>query len=275
MNDTPYTTEPISGADEPPRLQTLPLSPDGETERMRGHTARPGRRADHDEQIEPRHLQREHALERRRRILEAATVLWAEHGMISDTIRSLATKAEVAPATIYNLVGNRDETLTEIMTAHAGRLTDRVRAAAEAASGATPAELLEAMLAAFLQGVADEPHAHFLLQHGLGGVGRRARDMVKRRYRTVLEVLGEPLMQLAPSVEGKLAAALAMAAVGAAGDALLWFDPKQEQEVAVTARRLTAMLLAAVGSVEGLGPRPGCGGPVAACAQAWAAGCGE
>jgi AcrR family transcriptional regulator len=203
------------------------------------------------------------------------TLLWVQHGVIGDSVRVVANLAGVGPATIYRLVGNRDETLTEIMSAQLIQLTKRVGAAADAMAEAPVAEKLEALLVAYLTGVAAEPHAHFLLQHALVAVVPRGREVVRSRYRVLLELLGEPLVPLAPSVDGRLAVALALAAVGAAGDALMWFDPKQEMEVPATARRLTAMLRAAVGSAEGLGPRPGCGGPIQACARAWlAGGCG-
>lgn len=270
MNDILTTTTTPSDASKQSRLRAVhpPQTTEAEIAHLPRRTARPSHRPGGAEQVETRSLQREHARERRSRILHAATVLWAEQGMLSDSIRTLADKAQVAPATIYNLAGNREETLTEIMIAHIAGLTDRVSAAADAACDAGPTDRLEAMLTAFLSGVADQPHAHLLIQHGMSALGPHARDRVRLRYRELLELMAAPLSQLAPSLDRRLTVSLALAAVGAAADALLWFDPTQELEVPATARRLTAMLLAA-GSAGEQGPRPGCGGPVAACARAW------
>jgi AcrR family transcriptional regulator len=272
MNDTPYITQPASATQEVARPQApepVPLT-DAEHKKRRQRTevAAGKRQIKLPQESLP---QGRRAAANRRSIIEAATLLWAEKGISGDTLRTLALKAGVAPATIYNRVGNREETLLEIISAHLLRLNTRVRSADDAAGGAGTAERLEAMVTAYLEGVASEQDAHFLLQHGMAGVSSGAREEVRLRYRLLLRLLGEPLTQLAPSVEGKLAAALALAAVGAAGDALVWFDPKQELEVPETARRLTLMMLAAVGSAEGLGPRHGCGGPTLACAQAWVA----
>jgi AcrR family transcriptional regulator len=272
MNDIPYITKATSDTLELAPLQTLDSvsATDAELVEMRRRTQAATRKR----QIklpQERYAQGRRAASNRRSIIQAATMLWAENGIIGDTLGVIARKAGVVPATIYNRIGNREETLIEIVTAHLIGLTTRVCAADDAAGGAGTAERLEAMLAAYLEGVVSEPQAHFLLQHGLACVSADAREEVRLHYRLLLKLLEEPLTQLAPSMEGKLAAILALAALSAAGEVLVWLDPKQELEVPETARRLTLMMLAAVGSAEGLGPRAGCGGPALACAQAWLA----
>jgi hypothetical protein len=199
-------------------------------------------------------------------------MLWAQHGMTSDWIRALARHHGVTPSDIHNLLSSREDTLAEIMLAHVAALNEHVCGAARSFAGARKATRLEAMVTAFLKVAADEPHAHFLLHHGLCSVTSRSRDLVKTRYRAVLDVLGEPLVELAPNVSARTTVALALAALGAAGGGMLSPEPPGDIELAVTARRVTIMLLAAVGSAEGLGPRPGCGGPVKSCAISWLAG---
>jgi AcrR family transcriptional regulator len=270
MNDIPYIAKAASDTLEPARLQTLESVTDTELVEMRRRT----QAATHKRQIklpQERYAQGRRAAANRRSIIQAATLLWAENGIIGDTLGVIARKAGVVPATIYNRIGNREETLIEIVTAHLIGLNARICAAVDATGAAGTAERMEAMLTAYLEGVVSEPQAHFLLQHGLACVSTDAREEVRLHYRLLLKLLEEPLTQLAPSMEGKLAATLALAALSAAGEVLVWFDPKQELEVPETARRLTLMMLAAVGSAEGLGPRPGCGGPELACAQAWLA----
>ncbi|HEY3846052.1 MAG TPA: TetR/AcrR family transcriptional regulator [Acetobacteraceae bacterium] len=272
MNDTLYITKPISDTKKPPRRERRSLlSREAEIERIRSR-ANAAKRWRWPKLPDERYPQGRRAAANRRRIIEAATLLWAEHGIVGETFQIVALKSGVAPATIYNLTGNRDETLAGIVTAHLVRLNERVGAAADATAGAGTAERLEAMLTAYMEGVACDRNPHFLLRHGIACMSPDAREQVRLRYRLLLERVGEPLTQLAPSAEGKLAAALVLAAAGAVGDAPVWFDRTQELEVPVTARRLTMMLLAAVGSVDGPGPRPGCGGPVEACARAWLAG---
>jgi AcrR family transcriptional regulator len=269
MKDSLDVTTTAPGAQDPAQPQaSQPVLPsDLEDSKVRRRAARPGRRQSSEPKpVKDRDPPHRRAATNRRRVMDAATLLWAEHGVISDSIRLLAFKAGVAPATIYNLVGNREEMLAEIMTTHVIRLTEQVCAAADAASIAGPVERLEAMLAAFLSGISQDRCAHFLLRHGLAGLGPCTRDPVRLRYCRLLELLREPLALLAPSAQAE--AMLALAVVGAAADAALWFGPQQEWDVPATARRLTAMLLAAVASAGGSGPCPGCGGPVETCAPA-------
>lgn len=280
MNDTPYITHTVSGTQElahPQALEPVPLA-HGELEAMRS-LARPARRKDRPRPERQPSLRHSGSDEKRRRVLQTAKLIWAERGIMSDSIRTLAQEAGVSHTRLYTLMGTREDVLAEIITEHVIAVSARVCAASDATAAARPEERLEAMVTAFLNGVAQEPHAHFLLQHGLCAMTPSGRDLVKLRYGILLELLGKPLMQLAPVpvqggvlVEDKLATALALAALGAAGDALLWFDPNQELDVAETARRLTLMMLAAVESTEKLGPRAGCGRPTLACAQAWLAG---
>lgn len=204
--------------------------------------------------------------------MQTAATLWAEQGMPGYSVRAIAGLAGVYGSMVYYVLGNREDILAEILDEHVIALHKRVSAAAGASIEQSPSARLEALLTAYLEGVAAEPRAHFLLQHGMACVTQRGRDDVRLRYGALLGLLCAPLEQLAPSLDGKLAAAMVLAAVGSMGDALLWFDPTQTLEVPATARRLTTMLLAAVGSAEGLGPRPGCGGPTEGCARAWLAG---
>jgi AcrR family transcriptional regulator len=213
--------------------------------------------------------QRTMARESRRRILQAATVLWAEHGIIGDSLGLLAKRAGVSHATVYNQMGNREEMLTQILTDQVARLTQSVRAAADAAAEAPAAAKLEAMLLAYLTCVAANPRAQSLLQNGLGALPPHRRAGVRLRHRILLELLVEPLRQIWPSLDRTLA--LALAAAGSVSDSLLWFDPQHQLDPQDTARRLTTMLLAGLHNAEDAGPRPGCGGPVAACARGWLA----
>ena len=170
---------------------------------------------------------------------------------------------------VFNRVGARDDVLAHIMLEHVITLSRQVRAAARHTSEASPPQRLEAMLTACVDGIAAAPHAHTLLHNALCVLPPTSRDVVRRRYRMLLDLLAQPLALLAPSVGDTLAAELALTTVGSVSDALLWVDPAARYEVAVTVRRLTAMLLTAVRSAEGLGPQPGRGGPTQDCAQPW------
>ncbi len=258
MNDSPFVTPPVSAAE-------LHNSIVFSEHRLKRRVLRTGRSMAAPGRYRPQRA----TVQTRLRILEAATLLWASHGMNGIGVRSLARQIGVTETMINYVLGNRDELLAEILVAHLNGLRRRVRAAAATDEAAPPRLRLEALLAAYLEGAAAAPQAHFLLQHALGVMSPHGREMVRARYRALLELLGEPLMQLVPEAKGSGIAALVLAAVGSAGDALLWFEPAAEIEVPATARRLATMLLAGVGSEMGVGPRLGCGGPTEACARAW------
>jgi len=282
MDTIPYVTQTTSGRAARDRQRALPPLPltDAEMQALRHSTnvfgehrlKRMGQRKGRIKTTQDRYMPRPATVHNRLRVLEAATLLWAAQGIGGGSVRALSREAGVAPATINYVLGKRDEVLAEILGEHLDALSRRVCTAADANQAAPPALRLEALLTAYLEGIATAPHAHFLLQHALCSLSPRGREMVRGRYRVLLDLLGEPLVQLVPEAKGSLVAALALAAVGAVGDALLWFEPAGEMEVRATARRLTTMLLAAVGSEIGDGPRPGCGGPIQACARAWLAG---
>ncbi|HTB48326.1 MAG TPA: TetR/AcrR family transcriptional regulator [Acetobacteraceae bacterium] len=270
MHGTPYVTDTITDIEDSDPIQALEdlLLTDSETEHLR-RTNPQGLRSARAAPTRSRRATRRTAEDKRRRLRDSASVLWAEQGMTACTVRGIALGAGVPHTMVFNLVGARDDVLAEIMLEHVITLSQQVRAAARQTSEASPPQRLEAMLTAYLDGIAASPHAHMLLHNALCVLPAASREAVRRRYRMLLDLLAQPLVLLAPSVGDTLAAELALTAVGSVSDALLWVDPAARYEVAVTVRRLTAMLLAAVRSAEGLGPQPGRGGPAQDCAQPW------
>lgn len=273
MNANPGMTKTACPAEAPARLQApdpIPMT-DNALEAARNN-AQAALRKRRNRKKYPRLPPAQASQQRRRRVIQAVMRKWAELGTIGTSIRTVALETGASPNNLHNLLGRREELLAEIMVNHVSLLSERVYAAAHATAGARTVVRLEAILVAFLTCATKEAEAHHLLHHALIGLAAPGREEVRRRYRLVLEVVAEPLRELAPAAQDKRVMALALAAVGAMGDALLWFDPMAEMDVVGTAARLTTMLLAAVGASGGLGPRPGCGGPVAACARAWLAG---
>lgn len=208
----------------------------------------------------------------RRRLVQAVTPMWAEHGTVATTAEdvALATGIPVKSAAYY--LRRQGDLLTEILANHLVRLYEHVCDAADASPGARPVVRLETILLGYLTGAAREPHAHYLLHHALVGLSKAGRNHVRRRYRMVLDVMADPLRELAPAGEpDRRLLAIILAAVTSMGDALLWFDPAEAMPLPETVSRLTAMLLAGVDASGGIGPRPGCGGPTRTCARAWLA----
>ncbi len=137
----------------------------------------------------------------RRRLVQAVTPMWAEHGTVATTAEdvALATGIPVKSAAYY--LRRQGDLLTEILANHLVRLYQHVCDAADASPGARPVVRLETILLGYLTGAAREPHAHYLLHHALVGLSKAGRNHVRRRYRMVLDVMADPLRELAPAGE--------------------------------------------------------------------------
>jgi AcrR family transcriptional regulator len=58
---------------------------------------------------------REEAAKTRRRILDTARRLFAQHGYVATSVARIAQEAEVAPQTIYNRIGSKRDLLAALM----------------------------------------------------------------------------------------------------------------------------------------------------------------
>jgi len=80
--------------------------------------------------------------DRRRRIFDAARAIIAQGGLDSLTTRGLAQAAGLTVPTLYNLVGGKDEILTQMVTQNVEALWDRL----EFDRRATPLDMADAII---------------------------------------------------------------------------------------------------------------------------------
>lgn len=71
-------------------------------------------------------LRERHKTRRRRQVVQAAADLWREHGFEAVSLRQIADAAEVAPQTIYSLIGGMDSILMAVVETLLERLDLRV-----------------------------------------------------------------------------------------------------------------------------------------------------
>jgi AcrR family transcriptional regulator len=211
MHGTPYVTDTITDIEDSDPIQALEdlLLTDSETEHL-PRTNPQGLRSARAAPTRSRRATRRTAEDKRRRLRDSASVLWAEQGMTACTVRGIALGAGVPHTMVFNLVGARDDVLAEIMLEHVITLSQQVRAAARQTSETSPPQRLEAMLTAYLDGIAASPHPHMLLHNALCVLPAASREAVRRRYRMLLDLLAQPLVLLALSVGDTLAAELAL-----------------------------------------------------------------
>lgn len=207
-----------------------------EMDRRKGRTQEPARR----------YAPRATTADARERVLRAAATLFARYGIPGVSLRGLARQAGVAVTTVNYVAGRRDEVLSEVMIEYLLRQTRRVLAAETAAAGKPPQARLEAMLLAYLDGIALEPDEHHVLRNGVCAISGRGRDTVRWRMRALLQTIAAPLEEITPEVAKALPGILCTSIVASVGDALLWFEPKAEMSRAEIARHFAAMLIAGV-----------------------------
>ena len=96
------------------------------------------------------------AAERRERILDAATAVFAEHGYVAASMGEIARRAGVVPSVIYDHFGSKRELHIELLELHGQALIER---SIDAIELGPPPELFRASMEAFYTLVEEDPFA--------------------------------------------------------------------------------------------------------------------
>src|ERR687893_1338252 len=94
------------------------------------------------------------AAERRQRILDAATQVFADHGYSAASVSEIAARAGVVASVIYDHFGSKRDLHIELLQLHGDALIER---SIENVSGEGPYELLQASVDAFYRFVEEDP----------------------------------------------------------------------------------------------------------------------
>lgn len=92
--------------------------------------------------------------ERRARILEAATEVFAEHGYAAASMGEIAARAGVVASVIYDHFGSKRELHIELLQLHGEEL---IRRSIDEVEGGTPEELQRVSLEAYFRFVEEDP----------------------------------------------------------------------------------------------------------------------
>ena len=123
-----------------------------------------------DQRFRPRKEPRQpRGRETRARILDAARVVFAEHGYAAGTTNRIAAAAGLSVGSLYQYFPNKDAILVQLVDAHvddgAARLDRALAAALDAHAPALPplAELVDGVVAAMIEVHADDRRLHRVL----------------------------------------------------------------------------------------------------------------
>lgn len=92
----------------------------------------------------------------REKVLEAAAVLAAEHGVTATTVDEIAERAGVAKGSVYYSFPSKDAVFEAVLADAVDRTGERL---GEALASALAGEALRAVVTAFLRGVEERPAA--------------------------------------------------------------------------------------------------------------------
>src|SRR6201996_6741944 len=149
---------------------------------------------------------------KRRQIIEAARVVLARDGLSGCTARAVADASPLTKSAINYYFASMDEIIDLAMTAHVEAMLAALRAVA--ARERDPYQRLHAVLRAYLDTFADQPHAAYLwFEYWIAAARRGATVPAEAMLAAVRELLTELLAGL-PAAAGRPAApALAASAL--------------------------------------------------------------
>ncbi len=130
---------------------------------------------------------------RRRRIEDAASTLFREHGYAGTSIRDIARSLDIQGASVYAHVASKEDVLWAIVDRAATRFEDAASTAARTASGGPPSERLAELVYRHVGVVIADVREASVFVHewrALGDERRREiaarRDAYEQRFRDVI-----------------------------------------------------------------------------------------
>ncbi len=201
----------------------------------------------------------EHGTLTREAIREHAAELFASFGVGAVGLSRVADFAHVGNGAVRRHYATRADLLADVLEHHVFGLFDRVMAAAEAAEPG--AARLEAVVFAWLDHLAREPHAHRTFLTSVHLTEQEWRAMLLGRVLFLLNTVVDAVANSVPGLADRPEARppLLKTAQTLLCDPAIWPHPPNAQERRNDARRLTGLLLAAaqaelVGEWPALGP---------------------
>ncbi len=181
----------------------------------------------------------------RQTIREHAAELFAAFGVGAVGLSRVADFAHIGDGALRTHYASRADLLADVLEYHVTGLFDRVCAAFEAASPGT--ERLEAVIFAWLDHLAREPHEHRTFLTSAHLLEQEWRTIVLDRVLYLLNTVVEALVEAVPGLADRPEARppLLKTAQTLLADPAIWPTPPGAQERRRDARRLTGLLLAA------------------------------
>ena len=194
---------------------------------------------------------------RRRRVRDAAAVLFAEHGPRGVSRRQAADAARMHRTWGERLYASDADLLGDVLADFVYGLAPRVHASFDAAAEFGPVGRLEAVVRAWLDYVAEHAAASRAFLLGLPQAETEQRERLTLKYWSVMETVADALRGAVPGLE-TVSEGLKETMRGLLSDAWSWAWECGREARGAMARRIAGMLMVA-GGVEARGEWPGLG----------------
>jgi len=188
----------------------------------------------------------------RKRILDAAAILFGDQGYTATTLRQIAKRARIDAGSIYYYFASKEEILDEVMEIGIRAVSEAVeQAVGELPSQASHRSRLEAAV---------KMHMYTLLQYSaytsaniaiFAQVSRKAQDrnrLLRKRYAAFWND-----MFYAAQEAGEISASADLSLVrlfllGSVNWSMQWYDPKKKKSIDELAQSFCAMMFDGIGS---------------------------
>jgi len=190
--------------------------------------------------------------EKRRRVLSAATALFARNGYASTSMSDIAEACGIAKSVVYHYYDSKPRLLSDIMRAHALELLEEALSAVESAR--EPEERFRALVRALLESYVARPLEQAVLNHERAHLTGKPRKEADRAQKQLVDLVARVLAAIQPAAlaDAHEARVAALVFFGAVNWTYMWFDPKGPMRASELAERIADLHLA---GLKGMKPR--------------------
>jgi AcrR family transcriptional regulator len=190
--------------------------------------------------------------EKRRRVLAAATALFARNGYSSTSMSDIADACGIAKSVVYHYYDSKPRLLSDIMRSHALELLEEAMTAVEGIRA--PEERFRALTRALLEAYVARPLEQAVLNRERAHLTGKPRKDADRAQKQLVDLAARVLAEIQPAAlaDAHEARVAALVFFGAVNWTHTWFDPKGPMRAADLAERIADLHLV---GLKGLKPR--------------------
>lgn len=190
--------------------------------------------------------------EKRRRVLAAATALFARNGYSSTSMSDIADACGIAKSVVYHYYDSKPRLLSDIMRAHALELLEEAMSAVESAR--EPEGRFRALVRALLEAYVARPLEQAVLNRERAHLAGKPRKDADRAQKQLVDLAARVLAEVQPAALAtpREARVAALVFFGAVNWTHTWFDPKGALRAGELAERIAELHLV---GLKGMKPR--------------------